>query len=305
MNSWNNINLELLKTFNTIAELGSISKASENLFTTQPAVSRSIRRLELQVGCPLFVRTARGVALTKEGEILHKYAKQIFHALSEAEKEIQSFHNLLDGEIRIGISAALCKHYLMPYLNQFNAHYPGIVIRVTNPTTPEIIDLMKKEQIDIGIVNLPAPDNDLISQQLLELEDCFVAGEKYKELAERAPVPLARLNGYPMLMLEKKSNTRKHADRYFKGLGIEFEPEVELGNLDLMAQFAIDGRGIAYLIKNFIQDELNSGKLYEIEITEGMPRRIISASYLKDTPLSPAAWKFLELLTRTRQPPPE
>ncbi|GAA3402137.1 LysR family transcriptional regulator [Paenibacillus hodogayensis] len=299
MNNWNNINLELLKTFQTIAEQGSISKASESLFTTQPAVSRSIRRLELQIGCPLFVRTARGVALTKEGEILLKYAKQIFLALSTAEKEIKSVQQLLDGEIRIGISAALCKHYLMPYMNQFNTYYPGIVIRVTNPTTPEIIDLMKKEQIDIGIVNLPGPDNDLMTLELLELEDCFVAGEKYRELAKRTHVPLAQLNDYPLLMLEKKSNTRRHVDCFFKELGIELEPEVELGNLDLMTQFAIEGRGIACLIKNFVRDELESEKLYEIKIEESMPRRMISASYLKYAPLSPASSKFLELLMRT------
>lgn len=275
-----------------------MTKASENLFTTQPAVSRSIRRLEAQVGHPLFVRTARGVVLTTEGKILYKYSQRIFQSLAAADKEIRSVHSLLEGEIRIGISATLCKHYLMDYLNLFNQEYPGIVIRVTNPTTPEIIQLMKSEQIDIGIVNLPIIDNDLVSKELLQLEDCFVVGTRYKELAAQDPLLLSELGKYPLLMLEKRSNTRKHVDRYFQEHGIRFEPEFELGNLDLLAQFAINGLGVACLIKNFVQKELEEGLLFQLPMKETIPPRFIRVSYLKDLPLSPAAAKFLDLLER-------
>jgi len=110
------------------------------MYITQPAVSRAIKQLEEDMKCILFVRTPRGVKLTQEGEILYQYIDQAFNFISAAEKKIEDIQNLQSGEIRIGVSDTLCKHYLLPHLKHFNTLYPSVKIRVTCPTTPGIVN---------------------------------------------------------------------------------------------------------------------------------------------------------------------
>lgn len=130
------MNLDLYKTFYHIAKCESITKAAEQMYITQPAVSRAIRQLEEELGCTLFVRTAKGVKLTLEGNILYQYVDQIFQFLSTAEKKINDVKNLNSGEVRLGVSDTLCKHYLARYLKLFNTLHPKIKIHVVCPTTP-------------------------------------------------------------------------------------------------------------------------------------------------------------------------
>ena len=137
------MNLDLYKTFYHIANFQSITKAEEHKYITQPAVSRALRQLEEELGCDLFVRTPKGAKLTPEGEILYQHVEQVFSSLSSAEKKINDLKNLNSGEIRIGFSDTLCKHYLVRYLKLFNTLHPKIKIHVFCQTKPGIISFMK------------------------------------------------------------------------------------------------------------------------------------------------------------------
>lgn len=289
------MNMEHYRTFYYAARMGSISKAAEELFITQPAVSRSIKQLENRIGSSLFFRTSKGVRLTREGEILFQYIEQAFNFIDTAEKKINEIQNMEIGEVRIGISDTLCKHYLLPYLDNFNKEYPGIKIRVTNPTTLKIIDLLKKGKIDFGIVNLPVEDEQLVIKKGFALQDCFVAGEKYKHLAENV-ISVKELENYPVLLLEQESNTRLYIDRYFRENSVEISPDIELGNIDLLVQFAKIGLGISCVIKNFVIGEIENKLLYEIKLKEKIPPRSVGIVHLKDVPFSLTARKFIELM---------
>ncbi len=282
------MNLELYKTFYFIAKRGSISRAAEHLYITQPAVSRAIKQLEAEMDCMLFSRTPKGVKLTREGEILYQYMDQAFNFIAAAEKKISDFKNLLSGEVRIGVSDTLCKHYLVPYLKLFKTLHPAIKIHVICPTTPGIISLLKSGRIDFGIINMPYTDEQLVFKSLMRVQDCFVTGEKYKHLSIKMQ-PVSELVRYPLLLLERNSNSRLYIDRYFKDNSITAVPDFELGNMDLLIHFAKYDFGIACVIRNFIKDELTKGGLYEIKPIESIPPRAIGATWLKDVPLSFAA----------------
>lgn len=282
------MNLELYKSFYFITKYGSISKAAEHLYITQPAVSRAIRQLEDELGCTLFSRTPKGVKLTQEGEVLYHYIEQAFNFISTAEKKIIDVKNLLSGEVRIGVSDTLCKHYLVPYLKLFNTLHPTIKIHVICPTTPGIISLLKAGKIDFGIINMPYHDDQLIFKNIMDIQDCFVTGEKYRHLSYKMQ-SLSEITKYPLLLLEKNSNSRLYIDQYFKDNSVSVLPDFELGSMDLLIHFAKYDFGIACVIRDFIKDELENNTLYEIKPIERIPSRSVGVAWLKDVPLSIAA----------------
>ncbi|WP_371362726.1 HTH-type transcriptional regulator HdfR [Sporomusa rhizae] len=291
------INLELYRVFYVTAMTGSISKAAKELCTSQPAVSQSIKLLEHKLGGQLFIRTPKGVELTVEGHVFFKYIEQGYGFFKTAEQKFLEMQNLQSGQLRIGVSDTLCKYYLIPYLEKYTEAYPAIKIHVINQTTFEIIDLLKKGKIDLGIINLPIQDdNSLKVTQTLKIQDCFIVGEKFKYLS-LSPISLKNLVEYPMMLLEKDSNSRIFIENYAKNNGIHLCPEIELGSVDLLIEFTKRGLGISCVIKNFIKEELERGEVFEVIVQEEIPERMIGVAQLRETPVSAAVKKFVEVLT--------
>lgn len=144
------------------------------------------------------------------------------------------------------------------------------------------------------VVFAPAYDQ-LNFKNLMSVQDCFIAGEKYKHLHYEMQ-PLSEIVKYPILLLEKNSNSRLYIDQYFLNNSIPVTPAFELGNIDLLVHFARYDFGIACVIKNFIQDDLDKGLLYEIKPIERIPPRNIGVAWLKNVPLSKASCEIINLL---------
>ena len=286
---------EWYKTFYQVAKAGSISRAAQQLFITQPAVSRSIQQLEAGLGCPLFFRTAKGVALTREGDQLFKYVEQAFALLRLGEKKLAQLQDLEIGELSIGVGDTICSHYLVPHLHVFHDRYPGIRIHITNQKTWEIIAMLKRGEIDIGIGNLPVDDEHLRITPVMAIHDVFVTGVKYRHLAENT-LPLANLANYPTLLVERGSLSRALVDRFFQEQGLTLSPDFELGNFELLAQFARADFGLACIIREFFSQEIAEGKLFEIPVDPPLPERHIGVFGLKSVPLSAAAAALIYIL---------
>ncbi|QMV40513.1 LysR family transcriptional regulator [Cohnella cholangitidis] len=290
-----NINTEWYRAFYWTAVKGSLSRAAEKLHITQPAVSHTLKQLESQLGGQLFFRTPKGVVLTKEGEVLFSHVKQAFQLMEIGEKKIAEMHNLDSGEIHIGASDTLCKHFLLPYLEQYHQAYPNVRIHVTNRTTPETLALLKNGLIDFGIVNLPAADGRVNFRESQALHECLIGGKAYAALAEQ-PFHLEELSRYPLLMLESGGNTRRFLDGYSSSHGVTLKPEFELGSIDLIIQFVRSGFGLAFVAREYAQNELDAGTLVEIPLIPAVPERHVGIATLSGTPLSSASRRLLELL---------
>jgi len=288
-------NLEWYKVFYITAISGSFSHAAEQLFITQPAVTHTIKQLEAKHKGQLFFRTSRGVKLTNEGQMLFQYIEQAYNLIDMGEKKLAEMHNLMEGEVRIGAGDTLCKHYLLPHLEVFHKLYPSIKLQITNRTTSETIQLLKAGKIDFGIINLPIRDEQLIIRDSLLLQDCFVAGASYKHLTV-SPITLDLINEHPLLLLEQGSNTRSYIDHYAKQQGVILEPDIELGSIDLLIEFARTGLGIACVIKNFVTAELEEASLYEVQLDPPIPPRRVGVVTLKNVPISVATGRFIEML---------
>ena len=143
-----NIDFELYRIFYVVANHCNITKASEELSISQPAISKSIKNLEEQLGGQLFVRTKRGVVLTEEGKEFYNYIKQAIEYINNAENKFTDLINLETGCIKIGISTTLTKEFLLPYLEEFHSLYPKIDIQIITNLTSDLMPKLRNGLID-------------------------------------------------------------------------------------------------------------------------------------------------------------
>lgn len=293
------INLDLYKVFYYVVKTGSISKASQALFISQPAVSQAIKQLETKLGGQVLFRTPKGIMLTPEGEVLYKYVEQGYNMMLLAESKFLEAINLDSGEIRIGASDMTLKYFLLPHLEAFHKSYPKVRIKVTNGPSPETINSLKKGIIDFGVVSLPLYDKTGVNiVEVMEIQDCFVANDKFNNLAGRK-VKISELADFPVIMLEKNTSTRRYMDNFLSSQSVSLIPEIELATSDLIVQFAKHGLGISCVVKNFVEDDLKNGCLFEIDLEESIPSRKIGIVTLDNVPLSFAASKFISIMERS------
>lgn len=291
------VNLELYRVFYTVAKCGSLTKAAEELYISQPAVSQAIKQLETQLGGKLFNRTHRGMELSEVG------GKQIFATVEkalklfdDAESKYAELKDTATGIVRICASDTVSTHFLLPIIKKYHDKYPDVNLVLQNCTSSETADMLKNNKGDIGFVNLPLDDSDInLSDTVMQLHDTFVASEKFSELFDGV-VELKRLQDYPLLMLELATATRQAIVSFAHSQGIHLHPEIELASLELMTELAKNGIGIACIPKEFVKHELEEGSLKEIVTNPTLPTRAIGLALPKDKALTFAVKEFIKMV---------
>lgn len=293
------INLEYYKVFYYVCKSGGITLAAEELCISQPAVSQAVHQLETALGCRLFLRTSRGVKLTREGEVLYTYVERGIDALCDGEDTLKRIQDLETGEIRIGASDMTLQFYLLPYLETFHERYPGIRIKVSNGPTPETLQFLYEGRIDFGIVSTPfEAKTGMESIPVKEVENIFIAGPKFRDTLAGRSLSFEELLHHPCIFLEKKTSTRRFMDRFLEKMGIVPEPEFELATSDMIVQFAKRNLGIGCLMSEFAQKALELGEVFRLDFEAEMPSRQFCLVTLEKTYMSPAASRLYEALKR-------
>lgn len=289
------MNLEWYRIFMITARYRNLTKAAQELHITQPSISYAIKQMEEALDLKLFHRLSKGVELTEEGRALFTYVEQSFALLDSAQNHLQNLKQLNEGEIRIGASDSLIKHLLLPHLNTFHKSHPGIRIRLSHGKTPELVQRLKEGEIDCAVVHMPIEDPVLDIHTLAVLEDCFVVGEAFQELAHRT-LTSGELAKLPLILLSPGSSTRVFVEQWFAAKGFVVKPDIELGSIDLLAEFARLGYGAAFISRSFVEEELQAGKLFELRLDEPLPSRSIGFAIRRDRKLSLAAACFVNEL---------
>ncbi len=292
-----NIHFELYRIFYIVANNKNITKASEELNISQPAISKSIKNLEEQLGGQLFVRTKRGVILTDEGKEFYNYIKQAIEYINNAENKFTDLINLESGCIKIGISTTLTKEFLLPYLEKFHSLYPKIEIQIMTNLTSDLIPKLRNGLIDIVILNLNGKNygNDIDIIKCRKINDCFVVNNKYNELIDKE-IPIKDLNNYPLILQAKGSNTREFLDNYAKNYNVVLKPNIELASYTLVVEFSKIGLGIGYATKEYIKNELESQELFELNIKEKIPSRYVGIALAKNNIPCFSTKKLIEII---------
>ncbi|RAV20505.1 LysR family transcriptional regulator [Paenibacillus contaminans] len=289
------INMDWYRIFLYTARNGNLTKAAQELYITQPSVSYAIKQMEEALGLKLFNRLSKGVELTPEGRALLNYVEQSFSLLDAGEKKMHALKHLAGGELRIGASDSLFKHVLLPELNRFRTEYPQVRIRLSHGKTTDIVQRLEDGQIDCGIVHFPIASPQLDITPLAAIQDCFVAGSSYRELSGRS-LSAGEMADLPLLLLSQGSSTRRFVEQWFHSQGFAVEPDIELGSIDLLIEFAGLGFGVAFVTRSFVEKQLRSRKLFELQPAEPIPARTIGVAVRRDLSLSLPAERFVRAL---------
>ena len=289
-----NQNLSSYRIFYTVANTGNISKAAKELYISQPAISKSIQKLEESVGSKLFSRSSRGVVLTDEGKLLYEHVSEAFETLTMGEEKLKRSIELGVGHLKIGVSSTLCKYLLLPYLKEFIRQNPHISISISCQSTNDTLKLLEDNKIDIGLIGKPENLKNIHFDFLEEIEDIFVAAKDYlRNLKARGIQKDHILQSSTLMLLDKNNMTRQYIDDYLQENQIIIKDSIDISDMDLLIDFARIGVGVACVIKNFVREDLENGTLVEIPLGFPIHKREVGFAYKTTTKPSKSLAEFI------------
>ena len=287
-----NIDLELYRVFFVVAKHKHMTKASEELHISQPAISQSIKKLEEQLGGTLFLRSNKGMELTEEGKMFYEYVKGALELINNAENEFTSFKNLDKGEIKIGCSTTLTKLVLLDALKRFHPNYPNININITNDLTSNLINDLKLGKLDFVIFNESnIKESNLNLQKIKELKQGFV----YNPLFYKDEVKsFEDLNNYPLILQKEESNSRKLLDYIAFNNNVKLIPKMEVVSQELITEFTNIGLGIGFVIIDLAKRNFND--LEELKLNKKIPNINVYLAINKSISLTFASKTFIKYI---------
>ncbi|WP_164470919.1 LysR family transcriptional regulator [Vaginisenegalia massiliensis] len=286
--------MTVYQVFIEVAKRGNFSKAAQELYLTQPAVSQMISSLEQDLGVKLFARQSRGVSLTQEGQVFYQHIIQALDQIDQAEQMMQSMKDLQSGLLRIGVSDTVSRYVLPKSLKRFAERYPHILVQIASGTSQELEVMLQQDQVDLVIGFQPQQLDDYDFHCLLVIHEAVVASA---ELASQLnPVnDVQELNQVKLMMLDRKSGTRQRIDQALSDQGIDLKPDIELASYELLAAFARESMGLAILSKEFVEN------LEVISVPFKLPERPMGYYTKKSASLSIASQAFIDELKTTWQ----
>lgn len=285
-----NVDLELYKVFYVVAKNKHMTRASEELHISQPAISQSIKKLEDQLGGTLFLRSNKGMELTEEGKMFYEYVKGALELIGNAENEFTSFKDLSKGEIKVGCSTTLTKLILMDALENFHKDYPNININIVNGLTSNLINDLKLGKLDFVIFNESnVKENNLYLEKIKELKQGFVYNPDYYTDNVKT---FSDLNKLPLILQNGESNSRKLLDYIALQKHVKLIPRMKVVSQELISEFANIGLGVGFVIIDLANR--NFKNLKELEINKTIPNINVYLALNKSVLLTFASKKFLE-----------
>ncbi|HTI16006.1 MAG TPA: LysR family transcriptional regulator [Dictyobacter sp.] len=293
------MNFNHLHIFQKVAEKEHFTRAAEELFISQPAVSKQIHELERALQQPLFTRVGQKVHLTEAGKLLYEYSKRIFALSDEAEQALMDMNDLLRGRLAVGASTTIGTYLLPELLGEYKSRYPHIELSVWIANTEEVQDAVRSRRLELGIVEGEIISTDLDHFDWLPDELVFIAPNSCP-LPEQRAMTVRDVLDLPLslIMREKGSGTREVLERAFIEHGMEPPmPIMELGSTEAIKRAVRANLGWSFVSKNTIQLEVKAGLLRTVPIADFRVLRMLSIISPKEKRISKAAQAFLSLIS--------
>jgi LysR family transcriptional regulator, low CO2-responsive transcriptional regulator len=299
--------LRQIETFCSVVRTGGFSRAAEELFMTQPAVSLQMRALEHELGVTLFERRGRAVHLTHAGEMLHDYALRIVQTAREARQAMSEAASGEVGRVVVGAGATTTIFTLPPVLQEMHSGHPGVEVIIRSGPSHEVAQMVRSGEVDLGLVTSPVADEDLIARPLLTDNVLAIVGPGHP-LASRRSATLPEFAREPLILYVKGSGFRAFLDGVFSGAGLTPQVQMELDSIEAIKALVEIGLGASMVPEVAVKSEVAAGRLVPLAL-EDLPRlsRTLEVIYRKDKHLSPAIRVFLDMLVGklgAREPDP-
>ncbi len=281
-----------LRAFAAVARRGSFSQAAGELYVSQPAVSKQVALLELEVGRALVTRGARGATLTEAGRILADYVLRAEALLVNGRRALESSGTAGVGTLALAASGTPGLYILPAVIGRYHDLHPGVEIRFELATTAGALELVRAHQAELGIVGRLAVPPELESELLLTDEIVLVGAPA---LADRRWT-LRELEQLTWVQREAGSATRAATETSATQMGVAPPRTLELPSWEAIKLAVAGGAGVAAISRIAIEVELKAGTLAVLEAPQWHGTREIAVALARDVPLTPPAERFLELL---------
>ena len=291
--NYEELDLNLIKTFITVYDCKSILLASKKMYVSQPAVTKSIKRLEENLGGKLFVRTPKGLISTAEGEQFYSHCIDAMKLLDNGIKKFSALASLDEGILNIGSSSTIIRKILLPFISNFNKKHPNVIITVTDANSEKLQQYLKNRTIDLAILNMPINnDGGYVITPIVQTHDCFIACTDY----DKNYLTLDELKNEKLILQKRPSSNRDYFEIMSEKNKVKLTPSFEIGSFGLITDFVNQGMGIAYTVKEFIMDDVEKKRVKIIDTQFVSQPRDISVLTLQDTTNSFVSKKFIEEL---------
>lgn len=283
------INLNLYKTFYEVAKAESLTKASQAMIITIPAISRNIKTLENQLNEELFLRENTGVKLTRAGKELYTYIEQGLKFIDIGEKSVINNEDLNTAKINIGCPSHVSTYYLMKYIKEIEEDYPNMELNLIGSAYGnKLIDMIEENKIDFAIdsTHLNLDNLDVKVEELESIDNIFVSKKPLKVQ------DVKELEQIKYILPFEDAVTYKELMECLENHNISIKSKTKMDITELRVSAVKDGLGIGYVMRQAVEKELKNKELYEVEIPIELPKSKINLIYL-DGKLSKAHKKII------------
>jgi DNA-binding transcriptional LysR family regulator len=287
------MDLAQLEVFLTVAREGRFSRAADKLFRTQSAVSQTIRKLEEELGEPLFDRTSREGVLTDAGQVLREYAEKLLNLRSDAQEALVELRELHKGKLVIAANE-LTVLYLLPILAEFRRLHPMIKILVQRALGSHIPDDLLRHNVELGLLTYD-PDEPLLHSVVVYLDELAFVVPPNHPLASAKQVSIRQLGAESFVAHIVSSPYREKVIQTFRRHRTPLHMDVELPTLQAIKRFLVTGNGVALVPEISVEGELARGELVRVPVKELQLHRKLRLVYRKEASLSHAARAFLKV----------
>lgn len=283
-----------LEVFESIARLGSFTRAAEELYLTQPTVSMQIKKLTEAVGLPLFEQVGKRIYPTDVGKALQATCREIFNEFGNFEMLVSDMKGLKQGRFHLAV-VTTAKYFAPRLLGAFSQHYPGIELSLKVSNRESLLERLANNQDDLYILGQPPESLDVISEAFLDNPLVVVAPGDHALVNERK-ISLQRLVEEPFIMREPGSGTRIAVERLFKEQNLQLKVRMELGSNEAIKQAILGGLGLSILSQHTLALDVAMGQLTTLDVEDFPIERQWYAVYQAAKQPSIVTMTFLDFL---------
>ena len=275
------MDLQKMMSFCTIYECGSVSKASEKLFCSQPALSKQISALESELGYPLFERNGKKVVINNNGSIFYRFAKTVLNDYALLKRDLYLENNKMVHEVRFGATNFIGTYLLPVVLSKFKASHSEIPVNFMVDFLPTIIDLLNRDVINFAVV----PANDALLNDQMYVCDPFLEDEfvlvtpNDHPITQLEEVSIHDIANYTFLISQESSATRKFVSRTLKEYKIQPVEEINMDNINAIKYGILNGLGISILPLKQIEKDAYFGLLKYYRFSDVTLKRMLYIVY--------------------------
>lgn len=287
------IGYDYYRIFYYVAKYGNVTQAARVLLNNQPNLTRAVKTLESELGCPLFIRSNRGMKLTPEGERLLRHIRIAIENIEAGEAEIIESRNLERGSVFVAASEVALHCVLLPVLKKYRSLYPGIKLKISNHSTPQAIDAIKNGFADIAVVTTPTLPSAMLEEiTVRKFREVAVCSSAFSELWGRK-VSFEELLSYPLISLGTQTKSYELYSEFFAGEGLRYQPETEAATADQIVPMVKADLGIGFVPEEFLE---GIEGVSVIETENPLPEREIRVVKRREQPLGIAAKEMEKLI---------